>query len=76
MATKEKREFRDCCNNSMDIFLITDNDLRRINIFQHMINTGNNHSIQQAPRPPIAYMPEDEKLIENMNNQKVIEPSK
>lgn len=60
---------RAICYKYEDIF-------SRTVIIQHRIITGNNQLIRQLPRRiSIANFPEVEKLIENMKNCKVLEPS-
>ncbi|ESO02819.1 hypothetical protein HELRODRAFT_174242 [Helobdella robusta] len=58
-----------------NILSLSEFDLGRTNITQHEINTGANRSFRQALRPqPRAHLPIIDNLLEEMLQQKVIEP--
>jgi hypothetical protein len=63
-------------NEYKDLFATTDQDLGRINIVRHKINTGSNIPVKQPPRrTPIAIPEEVGKHIDEMLQKKVIEPA-
>ena len=59
-----------------DIFAAHPNDLGHTNIVSHRIDTGNAHPIrQQARRVPLAKREETQRLLDNMLQNDVIQPS-
>ena len=63
-------------NEYKDLFATTDQDLGRINIVRHKINTGSNIPVKQPPRrTPIAMRAEVDKHSDEMLQRKVIEPA-
>ena len=59
-----------------DVFSTGKQDLGRTDLVYHSINTGNQDPIKQAPRRlPIHYKQEVGKMLEEMQQQGVIEPS-
>lgn len=70
------KEVKKLIEEYCDVFAIDDSQMGRTNLVKHPINTGNADPIRQHPRRlPIAKRDDAERIIKDMHDQGIIEPS-
>jgi predicted aspartyl protease len=76
LAREQQNEVRDLITNYQDIFDVGEGSKGRTNIVEHAIDTGSAKPIRQNPRRlPLAKREEARKIIKEMENEGIIEPS-
>ena len=65
LTLDQRRQLQRLTHENQDVFSLNDNDLGRIDLVQHQINTGDNVPIKQAPRRfPIAKQGEVSSMLQ------------
>ena len=73
---KEKQSIANLLIKYQDVFSKTEFDLGRTHLGEHVIDTGDAKPIKQRPRRvPIAFADQEEKVIKQMEEQKIIRKS-
>ncbi len=76
LDTSQLQQLQELIGEFRDVFSTGKHDLGRTHQVHHRINTGDASPIRQGPRRvPIHYREEVGRLIEEMQTQKVIQPS-
>ena len=73
----EMTELKGLLKESTDVFALSDSELGCTDIVQHSIDTGNHAPIKQQPyRTPIVRRDQIKKMIDQMQKQGIVQPSK
>ena len=76
MDQSEREQLRSLLGAYSDVFALDSSELGSTELVTHTIDTGNHHPVRQsARRTPFALRTKVDQLVQEMLDQKVVEPS-